>query len=75
MVGGLDEFVDQVQLGERLGIHPRTVRRLVARGELPGPCMGVSGKPRWLWSYVIEYCRKRHNQEVQLDKRTQRKLA
>ena len=75
MVDGHDELVDQVELAHRIGVHPRTVRRLVARGELPRPCMGTSGRPRWLWSYVIEYCRRRHHQEAQLDKRTRRKMA
>ena len=75
MADGQDEFVGRAELAQRLGVHARTIHRLVARGELPSPCMGASGRPRWLWSYVIEHCRKRHKQEAQLDERTQRKFA
>lgn len=68
------DIVDRDELARRLDLHPRTVRRMVARGELPGPCLGAGGRPRWLWSYVVEHCRKRHQREDDLDRRKNRKL-
>ena len=59
-----DQFLDKSELAHRLAIHERTVSRMVDRGELPQPCMGHGGRPRWLWSFVLEYCRKRHEQQA-----------
>ena len=67
-------FVDRAELARRLDVHPRTVRRMVDRGELPKPCLSAGGRPRWLWSHVVEYCRKRHLREEDLDRRRHRKL-
>ena len=55
-----DQFLGRSELAQRLGIHERTVSRMVERGELPQPCIGQGGRPRWLWSFVVEFCRKRH---------------
>jgi hypothetical protein len=70
----LDTFVDLQELGRRLGVHARTVRRMVDRGELPQPCLGAEGKPRWLWSYVLDHCRRRHRQSDKTDRRLRSKL-
>ncbi len=69
-----DDFVDRVELARRLQVHPRTVRRMVDRGELPPPCLGAGGRPRWLWTHVVAHCQKRHLREEDLDRRRNRKL-
>lgn len=68
-------FVDRAELARRLEVHPRTVRRMVDRGELPKPCLSAGGRPRWLWSHVVEYCHKHHLREEDLDRRRHRKLT
>jgi predicted DNA-binding transcriptional regulator AlpA len=68
------DFVDQAQLAARLGVHPRTVRRMVDRGELPRPCLSTGGRPRWLWSHVLEHCQRLHHRQEGLDRRRIRKL-
>ena len=67
-----DDLLDRIALAERLGLHPRTVQRMVSRGELPRPCLSAGGRPRWLWSYVLDYCRRRHQREDELDRRQSR---
>ena len=69
-----DEFVGVDELARRLELSSRTVRRMIERGELPKPCLSAAGRPRWLWDYVLDYCRKRHQREEDLDRRKQRKL-
>lgn len=69
-----EEFIDRGNLARRLGVHERTIRRMVARGELPRPCVGTGGCPRWLWSFVLEHCRKLHHNAVRLDGRLKSKL-
>ena len=69
-----DGFVNQAELARRLGLHPRTVRRMTERGELPKPCLSLSGRPRWLWGYVVEFCRKRHEREAGVDRKLHNKL-
>jgi hypothetical protein len=68
------DIVDRTELARRLDLHPRTIQRMVDRGELPRPCLSAGGRPRWLWSYVVEHCRKRHQREEELDRRRRRKL-
>ena len=69
-----EEFIDRAELARRLGVHERTIRRMVARGELPRPCVGAGGCPRWLWSFVLEHCRKQHYHTVKLDGKLKSKL-
>jgi predicted DNA-binding transcriptional regulator AlpA len=69
-----EEFIDRSDLARRLGVHERTIRRMVARGELPRPCVGTGGRPRWLWSFVLEHCRKQHYNAVRLDGKVKTKL-
>ena len=69
-----DEFVGVDELARRLGLSPRTVRRTIERGELPKPCLSAAGRPRWLWSYIVEYCRKRHEREGFVDRKLRKKL-
>ena len=68
-----DVFVGLDEVARRLELSPRTVRRMVERGDLPKPCLSAAGRPRWLWGYVLEYCRKRHQREGELDRRKSRK--
>ncbi len=68
-----DGFVNQAELARRLELHPRTVRRMVERGELPKPCLSTGGRPRWLWDYVVEFCRKRHEREAGVDRKLRNK--
>lgn len=47
-------LIDEGELGVRLGIAQRTVRDLVARGELPQP-LRVGGLNRWRWQTVLAH--------------------
>ncbi len=69
-----DEFIGVGELACRLELSPRTVRRMIERGELPKPCLGLGGRPRWLWGYVVEFCRKRHEREGSVDRKLRKKL-
>lgn len=68
-------FVDRAVCARWLGFHPRTVRRIAERSELPKPCLSAGGRPRWLWSHVVVYCRKRHLREADLDQRKNRPVG
>ena len=61
------EIVGRDALARRIGVDVRTVDRMVGRQELPRPCVGHGGRPRWLWSYVVEFLRKRHERQADLD--------
>ena len=69
-----DRFVGLDDVARRLAMSPRTVRRMIERGELPKPCLSAGGRPRWLWSYIVEFCRKRHGREATADRRLKCKL-
>lgn len=69
-----NEFVDRGELARRLGVHERTIHRMVSRGELPQPCVGAGGRPRWLWSFVLEHCRKQHHTAARIDGKLKSKL-
>lgn len=69
-----EEFIDRGDLAERLGVHERTIRRMVTRGELPQPCVGAGGRPRWLWSFVLEHCRKQHQSAARINGKLKSKL-
>jgi predicted DNA-binding transcriptional regulator AlpA len=47
-----ERLLDDVELGERLGIGARTVRRYVAAGKLPRPLLDTNGVTRWEWDRV-----------------------
>ncbi len=64
--------IEKPELAQRLGIGMRTVDRMVNRGELPRPCIGAGGSPRWLWSHVIEFLRARHEREDDVGRRVTR---
>lgn len=34
-------MVKASKAAEKLGVHPRTVKRAVARGQIPGTCIGT----------------------------------
>ncbi len=69
-----DTFIGLDDVARRLEVSPRTVRRMVDRGELPRPCLSAGGRPRWLWSYVLEFCRNRHERQSTVDRRLKSKL-
>lgn len=69
-----DRLVSRDQLAALLQVNPRTVARMVERGELPRPCLSEGGRPRWMWGYVLEHCRRRHDRLNALDRRTRNKL-
>ena len=69
-----DVFVGLEEVALRLAVSPRTVRRMVERGELPRPCLSAGGRPRWLWSYIVDYCRKHHEREVAVSTKLRKKL-
>ena len=68
------EFIERAELAQRLNVHERTIRRMVERGELPRPCVGEGGRPRWLWCYVLEYCRKHHENTTKIDRKLRSEL-
>ena len=70
----LDEFIDRAELARRLCVHERTIRRMMERGELPRPCVGDGGRPRWLWGYVLEHCRKHHENTAKIDRKLRSQL-
>lgn len=71
-----NEFIDKSELGRRLGIHQRTVDRMVKRGELPRPCIGEGrSRPRWLWRYVVEFCQEQHHRKLKLDRKARERMA
>ncbi len=69
------ELIDRSGLARRLGFDVRTISRMVKRGELPGPCIGYGGRPRWLWSYIIGFLQRRHERQAKLDERAKEKLS
>lgn len=69
-----EQLIDRGELARRLCVDARTVSRMVRRGELPPPCVGQGGRPRWLWSYVIESCRQRHVRQEALARQLKSKL-
>lgn len=68
-------LVGRAELARRLGVAKRTVDRMVRRGELPKPCLGAGGRPRWLWDFVIEFLWRRHAWESKLDARVKHKTG
>ncbi len=70
----LDDFVDRTELARRLKVHERTIRRMVERGELPRPCLGGGGRPRWLWCYVLEHCQRHHEKTAKSDRKLRSQL-
>ena len=68
-------FIGRDELARRLSVHARTVSRMVERGELPRPCMSDGGRPRWLWSFVVEFCHERHMKQAKLEQKLKRKLG
>lgn len=68
------ELIGRLELAHRLEVDVRTVSRMVKRGELPRPCIGQGGRPRWLWCYVIECLKRQHERQCKLDGRSRKKL-
>lgn len=71
---GESDLIDRITLARLVGVDPRTVSRMVNRGELPRPCLGEGGRPRWLRSYVVEYCRRRHEELTKRRRQLRQKL-
>ena len=72
---GDKDVVGRQALAQRFDVDARTVDRMVARGELPKPCLGQRGRPRWLWSYVVEFLRNRHERQADLNQKQRRKTT
>ena len=68
------DLVDRREMARRLSVDVRSVDRKVRRGELPRPCLGEGGRPRGLWSFVVDVLRRRHARQTKLDQRAARKL-
>lgn len=68
------ELIDRTTLAQRLDVDVRTVSRMVKRRELPRPCIGQGGRPRWKWDFVLDFLQRRHEQQDKLDARLQSKL-
>ena len=68
-ISSVDELIDRAELARRLGVHVRTIRRMIDRGELPRPCIGEGGRPRWLWRFVLDHCRKHHERQAKVARR------
>ncbi len=68
-----DEFVGRSELATRLDVHERTIDRRVQDEDLPQPCFSPGGRPRWLWSHVVEFLKKRHERQDALAAKRQGK--
>ncbi len=69
------DIIGRSELAYRLGVSSRTVSRMVDRGELPRPCLSDGGRPRWLWSFVMEFLEKRHRRQCAMERRKETKLG
>lgn len=66
-------LLDQVALAQALDVSPRTLRRMVARFELP-PGMTLGGKKTWLAGNVLQYLTERANDLAGEAKRMSKKI-
>ena len=67
-------LLDDKALGRALGVHPRTVRRMVMRGELP-PGIRQAGKTLWLAGKVRLWIQDRAEEAERQAKREKMRLA
>lgn len=72
--GQAKDIVDRSELASILRVNVRTLDRMVQRGELPRPCVGAGGRPRWHWNHVFDFLLKHHERLTKQDRRTQQKL-
>lgn len=68
-----DDFVGRSELANRLDVNERTIDRRVQDSDLPQPCFSPRGRPRWLWSHVVAYLRKKHERQDALVAKLQNK--
>jgi len=67
-------LLDDKALGNALGVHPRTVRRMAMRGELP-PGIRQAGKTLWLAGKVRLWIQDRAEEAERQAKREKMRLA
>ena len=68
-----DEVIDITELARLLGLHTKTIRRMVQRGELPrGATLG--GKRQWRVGTLLSYLRDRFEREAQFSARMVKNL-
>ncbi|MFA5162899.1 MAG: helix-turn-helix domain-containing protein [Elusimicrobiales bacterium] len=53
------EYVDAIELGKQVGVHPQTIRRLAADGKIPAVRIGGQ------WRFCIEDVVQRMKDEPQ----------
>lgn len=70
-----DVFLTKQELAQRLGVHERTLERWIQQDQLPPPCLGHGGRPRWLWSFVVGFCRQTHGRQGAQGARVNSKLT
>lgn len=61
MADGIERHYTTAELAELLAVHPETVRRLAASGELPS--VRVGSERRYPQSGVVDYLR-RHREDA-----------
>ena len=66
-------LLDKVALAQALDVSPRTLRRMVARFEVP-PGMTLGGKKIWLAGNVLQFLTERANDLAREAERMSKKL-
>ena len=68
-----ETILDQAALGAALGVSPRTLRRMVARLEIP-PGLPLGGKKVWLAGKVREFLALRAENVVRRSQRSREEV-
>ncbi len=66
-------MVDEAGLARILGISPRTIRNLVARGEIP-PSIIIGKRAWWLVGKLLSYLEDRAEESLRQGEQTMRRL-
>jgi len=69
------DVIDRTEMAVRMSVDVRTIDRMVKRGELPQPCVGAGGRPRWLWSFVLHFLERKHERGLELSRRVRGKTG
>ena len=67
-------ILDEGRLAAVLGVHGRTVRRMVKRGELP-PAVPLGGRSVWLAGRVLDYLDRQAERAEREAERAARRIA
>lgn len=70
-----ERLLDCADIAERMSVSERTVRALVARGELPGPLLHTGGIARWDWGVVLKFLQARSEKRIRKGRGRYRRAA